>query len=316
MIISASRRTDIPAFYAEWFINRIRAGYCTVPNPFNRKQISYVSLEPEDVDVIVFWTRNPQPLIPFLEELKERGIRFYFQYTIVDYPGEIDKHHIPIAKSLETFQKLSEIVGSDKVIWRYDPILFSDTTNIEFHQDKFSKIVKSLAGKTKRVVVSIVDHYPKASKRLRVMEQTGIDLHFGNLLANDIEKTITFMVHEAQKYNLEITSCAEDYDLSLYGVEPGKCIDDDLIYHLFQIETVHKKDPNQRKACGCVVSKDIGMYDTCLYGCQYCYATRSFNQAKKNYHQHDANSPSIVGWYETENKKKEDKTGKQMKLDI
>ncbi|MCX8024216.1 MAG: DUF1848 domain-containing protein, partial [Thermanaerothrix sp.] len=122
MIISASRRTDIPAFYTPWFIHRVRAGYCTVPNPFNHNQVSYVSLKPEDVDIIVFWTRNPAPLIPYLGELDARGLRYYFQYTIMENPRTIDKKSPPLQPAIETFVELSEKIGDERVIWRYDPI--------------------------------------------------------------------------------------------------------------------------------------------------------------------------------------------------
>ena len=130
MIISASRRTDIPAFYSEWFMNRIRAGYCTMVNPYNRNQVSYVSLQPEDVDVIVFWTKNPLPLIHHLKELDDRGFRYYFQYTLTGYPVSIEPNVPGIDKEIDTFKKLSGLIGPAKVIWRYDPIKSTPTYSI------------------------------------------------------------------------------------------------------------------------------------------------------------------------------------------
>ena len=161
MIISASRRTDIPAFYAQWFIKRIRAGHCTVPNPFNRKQVSHVLLHPGNVDIIVFWTRNPQPLIPFLKELDRLGYRYYFQYTVMDNPRLIDTMTPSLSSSLKIFKKLSGLVGPEKVIWRYDPVMISNITDIEFHKNTYNYIAETLNNYTQRSVISLLDIYPK-----------------------------------------------------------------------------------------------------------------------------------------------------------
>ena len=172
MIISASRRTDIPAFYAEWLIRRLRAGYCTVPNPLNRNQVSRISLRPEDVDVIVFWTRNARPLMTYLEELDSRGYRYYFQYTIVGNPWEIDPKSPPVATAVQTFCELSEQLGPNRVIWRYDPIVFTDLTPPAFHRENFQRIAESLRNRTRRSVVSIVDMYRKTESRMKDLEGT------------------------------------------------------------------------------------------------------------------------------------------------
>ena len=171
-IISASRRTDIPAFYAEWMVHRLREGYCTVPNPFNRNQVSVISLRPEDVDVIVFWTRNPRPLMPYLEELDSRGYRYYFQFTILGYPREIDRKSPPVAAAVQTFRELSERLGPSRVIWRYDPIVFTGLTPPAFHRENFQRLAESLRDRTRRSVVSIVDMYRKTESRMRDLEGT------------------------------------------------------------------------------------------------------------------------------------------------
>jgi len=299
LIISASRRTDIPAFYTEWLINRIRAGYCTVPNPFNRDQISYVSLRPADVDVIVFWTRNPASLIPHLKELDELGLRYYFQYTVMNNPRSLDAKSPSLSAALETFKKLSDRVGPAKVIWRYDPIVFTKETGVRFHIDTYRKIAEGLRGATDRSVISVVDIYKKASKRLKQLNESGSpiipyegksDLHFDSLMDN--------LAETASQNGMEIFSCAEDLDLAHYGIRLGKCVDDEYIKKVFGIDVTHKKDPSQRKVCGCVASKDIGAYDTCLFGCQYCYATTSFDRARINHAKHNPQSPSLIGWYE------------------
>lgn len=298
MIISASRRTDIPAFYTPWFIRRVRAGYCTVPNPFNRNQVSYVSLKPEDVDVIVFWTRNPAPLIPYLDELDARGLRYYFQYTVLNNPRALDPKSPPLPTALSTFRRLAEKVGPQKVIWRYDPIVFTPHTDAEFHRDTFARIAVALRGFTQRVVISVMDRYPKAEKRLTALEPHGFPLNEAFTQTPAFEALMRDLVAIAAQNAMEIVSCAEDLDLTPYGVRPGKCVDDDYIRRVFGLEVTHKKDPHQREACGCVVSKDIGAYDTCLFGCQYCYATQSFDRARKQHAAHNPESPSLIGWYE------------------
>jgi len=308
MIISASRRTDIPAFYAEWFINRIRAGFCSVPNPFNRNQVSRVSLAPEDVDVIVFWTRNPRPLFPYLPELDRHGYRYYFQYTLIDNPNEIDPKSPKVDYSIRTFQELAKLIGPERVIWRYDPIVFSDFTDVNYHLTKYISLAASLGGYSKRSVISIMDAYPKASKRLRDMTAAGIHLLLPPDLETAIPELIPQLVSTASQNEMEIFSCSETYDLSALGVLPGKCVDDHYIERIFGISVGSKKDPSQRSECGCVISKDVGMYDSCLFGCQYCYATSSFERAKENHAIHNPESPSILGWYETDDSKKQSRS--------
>lgn len=292
-IISASRRTDIPAFYAKWFINRIREGYCLVPNPHNPQQIARISLKPEDVLVIVFWTRYPRPLMPYLAELDARGYRYYFQFTLMDNPPELDPHLPPLEKRLETFRALAEKIGADRVVWRYDPIVLSRITPPEFHLERHAYIAEQLHGYTKRNVISIVDtDYRKIQPRMQLLSKRDIKINdwedkFGQFIRQIAEK--------ARSEGMEIQSCAEVIDLDRYGVPKGKCVDDDLICRVFGINVSSKKDPGQREACGCVISRDIGMYDTCLFGCVYCYATSDFGKARERHRLHDPNSPVLIG---------------------
>lgn len=294
-IISASRRTDIPAFYAEWFINRIRQGYCLVPNPFNRHQVSRVSLLPKDIDVIVFWTRNPRPLFPYLNELDQLGLRYYFQYTLMDNPRWLDPKSPPVDAALRSFCDLAALVGLKRIIWRYDPIVFTQSTPAGFHKARFEKIATALTDQTCRAVISVVDPYAKAAGRMRkaAVESGGLldlTIPFPDWFIDLVET----MVQVSSQRGMEIVSCAERWDLQPYGVQPGKCVDDEYIFQTFGLQVTHRKDPFQRKECGCVSSKDIGMYDTCLFGCQYCYATTSFEAAKHNYQDHQPNFGSIV----------------------
>ncbi len=296
-IISASRRTDIPALYAEWFINRIKAGYCLVPNPFNRKQLSRVSLVPKDVSVVVFWTRNPRPLLPYLRDLDDRGIRYYFQFTLMNNPREIDPHTPSLHASLETFRRLVEHIGPDRVIWRYDPIVLTETTNRKFHVDAFAQIASELENLTHRCVISIVDDYRKAKSRMASLSKRS-GFKVGSYLPYTHEAMLMDMQKITSDRGMQLTSCAEEISLSHLGITPGKCIDDEYIRKIFGISVTNKKDRSQREACGCVVSRDIGVYDTCILGCQYCYATASFEQALCNYKDHDKEGPCIISGIE------------------
>ncbi len=294
MIISASRRTDIPALYAEWFIRRIRAGYCLVPNPFNPRQVSTVSLRTEDVDVIVFWTRHPRPLFAYLDELDRRGYRYYFHYTLLGYPREIDPFTPPLEVALKTFQELSRRVGAARVFWRYDPILLGSLCDVNFHYHNFVHIARALQGYTSRCVVSRCTMYRKtvrhmrelAARRASVVAPEASDARFLNLVSS--------LATVARDHGIDIVSCAEEADLRPYGVRPGKCVDDEYIRQTFSIEVTSRKDPGQRAACGCVVSKDIGAYDTCTLGCIYCYATSSLARARFNRACHDPHGASLI----------------------
>jgi len=299
MIISASRRTDIPAFYSDWFFHRLEEEYCTVFNPFNRNQVRYVSLKPDDIDVVVFWTKHSKPFRPRLQLLDERKIQYYFQYTLVHYSQMIEKRVPPFDKLLEEFLKLSDQIGPDRVIWRYDPIIFSKEYSVEQHIEYFAEIAKKLKGQTNRVMISIVDYYQKTlrnmkdySLRSELDEKPEQKLEFGDFIRS--------LSQISRDNGFEIQSCSEPIEMDQYGVTHGKCIDDNYILEVFERDVIHKKDPGQRKECGCVKSIDIGVYDTCLHGCQYCYATKQHDSAKRNYDSHDPKSPSLIGWYDAE----------------
>jgi len=289
MIISASRRTDVPAFYTPWFMSRLRAGLCRVPNPFHPVQVSEVSLKPEDVDVIVFWTRNALPLAPHIKELEEKGYRFYFLYTLMDNPRDIDPACPPLKSALKTFLTLAERIGPEKVIWRYDPIVITSVMDPDFHRRAFRRIAGELRGSTNRCIISSVQLYRKAEKRFR---EKGVELK--TLQQEALGDLMRFMAGEAQKQGMEVQGCGQTMEIEDCGVRHGKCVDDEYIRKLFGIEVSSRKDPSQRRACGCVKSKDIGMYDTCLYGCLYCYATGSFEKANENCRRHDPGSPSLL----------------------
>ena len=292
MIISASRRTDIPALYAEWFINRVRAGFCDVANPRRPGQISRVSLKPEDVDAIVFWTRDAGPLMGHLDELDRRGFRYYFQYTILGYPRIIEPAVPPLAEALDTIDRLSRRLGPGRVVWRYDPILLTDLTPEGYHLDRIGAIAAALEGPVRRLVVSHYDAYPFAESRLRALQGKGLRALPGS--GRPRPEFLRSIAGIAVGAGLEIQNCAEDASWQEAGIPPGKCVDDRLIESLFGRNVTHRKDPHQRPLCGCVVSRDIGAYDTCPLGCVYCYATRDAAAARRFRLRHDPSAASLA----------------------
>ncbi|HQA59899.1 MAG: DUF1848 domain-containing protein [Tepidanaerobacteraceae bacterium] len=293
MIISASRRTDIPAFYSDWFLNRIKEGFVLVRNPMNFRQVSQVNLSPDVVDCIVFWTKNPQPMINRLSQLA--GYNYYFQFTLTPYDNTIETN-VPDKKCLiKTFQELSARIGRDKVIWRYDPILLTNKFDVKHHVKWFEFLANELNGHTKKCVVSFIDMYKKTERNLK-----GIDLvPMSEELMKEVAHHLSLI---SKRYNLQLEACCEDIDLTQYGIEPGKCIDDELISKIIGKKLDIKKDPNQRLSCGCVQSIDIGAYNTCQHRCLYCYA--NFNNAlvDKNVRLHSTKSPLLYGSLEEEDK--------------
>jgi hypothetical protein len=295
MIISASRRTDIPAFYAEWFMNRIREGFCLVPNPFNPRQISNVSLLPKDVDALVFWSKNPEPLAGHLGELDSLGFAYYFLFTLNDYPVSIEPDLPDLARRLAVFKQLSKQLGPERVIWRYDPIVISSVTTHDYHRRRFECLSGELSGHTRHVIVSLVDYYRKTDRRLSKLESTGVSFDRDAQIRPETHELLHDMSRTAASRGITIRSCAEPSPSMLdTGIAPGRCIDDVLIKRLGG-RVPSRKDPGQRDACQCVVSKDIGMTDTCLHGCRYCYATRDNTLAQKRHSKHDPRSPFLWG---------------------
>lgn len=296
MIISASRRTDIPAFYTEWFMNRIRAGFCMVPNPMNIHQISTVSLLPENVEAIIFWSKNPAPLIPYLDELDNKGFHYYFQFTLNDYPRAIEPQVPSLDTRLSTFLSLSKRIGTSRVVWRYDPIIVSNVTTFDYHRERFAFIAKELRNSTRRVMISVVDFYRKTDRRLTQLEEEegfSFDRHVSSSPA--IISLLKEFAVIARENDIEIFTCAEKKDYSDLGIPPGKCIDAGILCRVWSLNLKYKKDPSQRDSCLCMISKDIGINDTCMHGCPYCYATVNYTVARRRFAEHDPSSPILWG---------------------
>lgn len=292
MIVSASRRTDIPAFFGPWFAERVRAGFCQVPNPFNPRQVSRISLLPEDVDAVFFWTRHPRSLTPRLSVLDERRIPYFFLFTLLDYPRFLEPGASPPAERLDAFRALSDRLGPDRVIWRYDPIVLGNWTDSDFHRETFARLAGSLAGRARRCIVSWMDAYPKVRRRLAPLEKRGLiledwdPLRHGPLMAD--------LARIGDEHGIRLQSCGEAADWRPFGISPGACVDGALPERLFGAPNPGRKDAGQRSRCRCAPSRDIGMYDTCGFGCRYCYATRNSETAARRRTTHRPADSSLL----------------------
>jgi DNA repair photolyase len=309
IIISASRSTDIPAFYSDWLIQRIKEGYVKWKNPFNGVPL-YVSFS--KARLFVFWSKNPKPMIKHLEYLDERIRNYYFQFTLNDYDQEKLEPNVPNVNSrIETFIELSERIGKSKVVWRFDPLILTDTINVDKLLKKVETIGNQLKNHTEKMVFSFADIklYKKVQNNLR--KNSIKYLEFNDGLMNEFASGLQQL---NKNWNFEIGTCGERIALDKYGIKHNKCIDDDLIIKLFSNDKMlmdflgvkiiqgdifnpnvriekkrDNKDKGQREFCGCIFSKDIGEYNTCPHLCEYCYANSSKEIALANWHNHKLN---------------------------
>lgn len=286
LIISASRATDVPAFYADWFFRRLEKGYVRWRNPFSG-QDSYVSFG--NTRFIVFWSKDPAPLLPYLPRLKERGIGCYIQFTLNDYEAEGMEPNVPaLAQRTDTFRRLVDALGIGAVVWRFDPLILTDKINIDTLLDKIAHIANVLAGYTEKLVFSFADieSYKKVSRNLR---QSGINYReWDEESMRDFASRLSTL--NRNKWKFRLATCAERINLSEYGIEHNRCIDPELISRFAPDDVIlqnflynAKTDTGQRKACGCILSKDVGAYNTCPHGCLYCYANTSSASALANH---------------------------------
>lgn len=330
VIVSASRSTDIPAFYAEWFFDRLRKGYSAWTNPFNgaRSYVSYAKTR-----FIVFWSKNPRPLLAHLDELEARGVGCYVQYTLNDYEPEGLERGVPsLSERVETFRALAARLGRGGVVWRFDPLILTDRMSVGDLLRKARGIGDRLCDVCERMVFSYADigSYRKVKRNL---EANGVAYReWATAEMEEFAAGLSTMNAE-RGWGLELATCGEQIDLSRFGVSHSRCIDGDLIvrrawrdselmdFMKVRIETLppptlfgspgppagavalpdgrffvstHKKDPGQRTFCECMSAKDIGEYDTCPHQCEYCYANTSKQTAQSNWERHKANP-----WAET-----------------
>lgn len=292
LIVSASRATDIPAFYAEWFFRRLDKGYVKWRNPFSG-QDSYVSFS--HTRFIVFWSKNPKLLLPYLSALKDRGIGCYIQYTLNDYEAEGLEPNVPsLTQRIDIFRRLVAALGFGAVIWRFDPLILTDRITIDTLLEKIARIADALVGYTEKLVFSFADieSYKKVS---RILRQSSIDYReWDEAYMREFASRLSAMNRD--NWNLKLATCAERIDLSEYDIRHNRCIDPELISSLAPDDSVlqnflynARTDSGQRKACGCILSKDIGVYNTCPHGCLYCYANTSPASAFANYKESIAN---------------------------
>ena len=284
MILSASRRTDIPCYYSEWLMNRLRAGYLFTRNPMNPAQIKRIECSPHAVDCIVFWTKDPQPMMKDLDELERMGYPYYFQFTLTPYDNQIERNLRPKSDIESTFIHLSKRVGKQRVVWRYDPIILNESFRIEDHKVQFLRMCDLLGLYTDTVIISFVDLYAKNKKApIRAIRQ------------EEMAELSVYISETARAHNLVPAACCEGIDLSVYGIQRSACIDQRRIERIIGCPLNIKKDSNQRRECGCCASIDIGAYNTCLNDCVYCYANSSYEAALKRHDHHNPHSDILIG---------------------
>nr|MDD6336149.1 DUF1848 domain-containing protein [bacterium] len=281
MVISASRRTDIPRFYMPWLMGRLQAGFAVTRNPMNPAQVRRVDLAPDKIDCMVFWSKQPAALADALPMLEGMGFPFYLQYTLNPYSRLWERNLAPLQERIDLFLRLSAAMGKERVLWRYDPIILTQEMTVDWHLDCFARLLGRLGAHTGRVTISFVDIYAK-NRGLGLREST----------PEEREALCRGFCALAREEGLSVFACCEPYDLAPFGVAGASCIDAGLIVRLGG-KAPARRDSGQRKGCGCCPSVDIGAYDTCLNGCTYCYATRE-HAAGRNHARHNALGDSLL----------------------
>ncbi|MDR2442760.1 MAG: DUF1848 domain-containing protein [Deltaproteobacteria bacterium] len=281
MIISCSRRTDIPALYTDWLIERLRQGFVLTPDRFRPGRLYKIDLTRDKLECLILWTKNPIPILKKLDILSQYVQNFYFQYTVTSYETDYEKNLPCLDRRLSAFQDLSRKIGPERLIWRYDPIIIDTIYTLKWHEQKFSYLARELSKFTHKCVISFVDSYR----------------HFkAPTISPDDQMSLALVLAlKAKENGLKITACAEPIDFTRAGVHPASCVDRNLIEQLTKKTIPGKKDPGQRRECRCVESRDIGVYNSCIQGCVYCYATTNRARAQANYLSHDPFSPTLIG---------------------
>lgn len=282
MILYVSGRTDIVAFYTKWFMNRYREGFVDVRNPFNHQLVSRINFE--NVDAILFCTKNPIPILNYLKEIDKPIL---FHVTLTSYKTDIEPNVPPKTKIIEAIKKLSNIVGIDNLYVRYDPIFLSDKYNIEYHKKAFKKMCSLLDGYVKQIIVSFLDDYKNVRKNKNI-------LNYKQLTENDYREIGKSFSESSKKYGMTVQTCFEDRNLSEYGFKIGECISHELAFKL-----TGKKYKNwtarKEKKCNCVELVDIGVYNSCKHFCKYCYANYDEKEVNNNFSNHNPNSSLLIG---------------------
>lgn len=284
MIINTGMRTDIPAYYSEWFMNRIKEGYVLVRNPYFNEQVTRYRLSPDVVDLIAFCTKNPAPMLGHLEELKRYSM-FWF-VTITPYGADIEKNVPPIPAVTEAFKRLSQAVGINCVSLRYDPIFIDETYTVDYHINAFEHLLNNLSGYTGQAVISFIDLYAKTVKNFPGIREVRPDER------NRIGKAFSQI---GKSYGVTIRSCCEGTDLSKYGIHVSGCMTKEILEKAVGYSLAIPKKDNPRQNCNCILGHDIGAYNTCGHLCRYCYANYDEKLVKENMRRHIKTSPFLIG---------------------
>lgn len=279
MVLMASGRTDIIALYTKWFMNRYKEGYIDVRNPFYEKMISRIYFK--DVDLIMFCTKNPIPILPYLKEINHKIL---FHITLTPYNKDIEPNLPPKGKIIEAIKEVSSIVGIDNIYVRYDPIFISDKYSVEYHIKTFDHMCKILNGYVKHIIISFMDEYKNTIKNKDVLK-------YKKLTSDDYKKIGLNFSKSAKENNMTVQTCFENRTLEEYGFIKQECLSKNLAYHL----TGKKYKIWQARKCGCVEMADIGTYNSCKHLCKYCYANFDENRIENNLKNHDPNSSLLIG---------------------
>lgn len=288
MIISASRRTDIPAFYGPWLLNRLRAGFALVRNPFNSNQVTRVPLDPNTVDALVLWTKNPAPLLRYLPEIEALGYRYLFHFTLTGCHGSLEPYLPPLEERIATFRRLAERLGAQRVLWRFDPILCTADQPPQQVLATFNALAGALAGSTCQCTISFLTLYAKCRRNLATVPLL-------TLKESEKRQLIRELIAIAAGHKLTLKACCDTFLQQTCGIESAHCIDARQLAAIWPEIGSYPADKGQRAGCGCVRSVDIGAYDSCIHGCRYCYATVNERLAAARYAAHDPNGPLLLG---------------------
>jgi hypothetical protein len=286
MIISASYKTDIPTYYGSWFMNRLRQGHCKMVNPYNRQPIR-VSLRREDVDGFVFWTKNIAPFVKHLPEIRGRGFPFVIQHTINAYPRTLEFSVIDADRSIEHLRCVAEDFGPRVCVWRYDTIVTTSITPLEWHRQNFERLAVKLKGVVDEVVISFAHFYRKTLRNMNwASGEFGFDWRDPSL--GEKRRLVTDLVFIARSHDMRLTVCSQR-DFLVPGAADARCVDAERLEAIAG-RYLRAKVKGNRKECGCFESRDIGEYDTCPTGCVYCYAVQNRELAQRRFKEHDPDS--------------------------
>jgi hypothetical protein len=289
MIISASYRTDIPAFYGDWFLARLDAGYCQTVNPYGR-QIHTVRLDRESVSGFVFWTKNLGPFRGTLNEVRKRGFPFVVQYTINGYPRELETSVTDSARAVGHMHDLASTYGPRVAVWRYDPVVSTSLTPPDWHVDNFTRLARQLAGATDEAVISLAHIYRKTRSNMETASQRH-GFHWDDPSDGEKQELVGRLAAIAADHGMRLTLCSQDAYL-VTGAAPAQCVDAERLSDVAGCPVAARRKGN-RPGCMCSESRDIGEYDTCPHGCVYCYAVRTPSLARSRHRAHDPGNPFL-----------------------